>query len=373
MVTRRETERLVTAIREALAAGAPAAMATVVRVRGSAYRREGTRMLVRNDGSYECSLSGSCLEPEIVERAQHVIATGNPLVVTYDLADDSLFGLGIGCTGAVDIRVERVESDDTILGEWLTALDRAQPAVLVTSLADDMPGRLVVPEHGRVIGSLGSDALDGLVTEHARRRLRDPHPESGSETIGRLEVFFEINVPPPVLVMFGAGHDAVPIADLAWTMGFAVTVVDARVAFLTDDRFPHATRVAAHASELIGTMRMAPQAFVLILNHNLERDEASLRVALESRANYIGLLGPRKRYEKLLALLEDDGVMPPADVLSHVHSPVGLSIGAETPDEVAVSIMSEILAVQRGFEGGSLNGRTSSLHRSEARRALARS
>ena len=133
-VDRRETERLLEVIRQARAAGEPAALATVVRVKGSAYRREGTRMFVRQDGTYECSLSGGCLEPTVAEAAARVIATGEPVIVSYDLADDSVWGLGIGCSGAVDIRIERLE-DDAITRAWLTILERGDAAVLVTPLS----------------------------------------------------------------------------------------------------------------------------------------------------------------------------------------------------------------------------------------------
>ena len=144
---RRETERLLDAIRQARAAGEPAALATVVRVKGSAYRREGTRMFVRQNGTYECALSGGCLEPTVAEAAARVIATGEPVIVSYDLADDSVWGLGIGCSGAVDIRIERLD-DDAITREWLTILERGEAAVLVTPLSG-VSGRMIVRDSRR--------------------------------------------------------------------------------------------------------------------------------------------------------------------------------------------------------------------------------
>src|SRR6476469_9924112 len=131
---RREIERLIYAIREARSAGEPAAVATIVRVRGSAYRREGTHMFVRRDQSYECALSGGCLEPAVADAAARVIDTGEPVVISYDLADDSVWGPGIGCTGAVDIRIERL-ADDAVANEWWSALERGEDAVLVTPLS----------------------------------------------------------------------------------------------------------------------------------------------------------------------------------------------------------------------------------------------
>lgn len=366
---RRETERLVHAIREAYATGARVALATVVRVRGSAYRREGTRMLVHGDGTYECTLSGSCLEPSVAERAQRVIANGAPVIVDYDLADDSLWGSGLGCNGAVDIRLERVE-DDALTREWLDVLQRAEPAVLVTPLAG-VSGRMIV-RRADVSGGLDDPSAERAGIERARRRLEEPHPSSGAEMVGQAELFFEVSDPPPQLVIFGAGHDAVPVAQLAWTVGFGVTVVDPRATFLTPERFPGATLVLAHVDELPDKVALTSRTFVVILNHHAERDRGSVRFAVAAGAAYIGVLGPRARYERLLADLTAEGFTP-ASALAHVRSPVGLSLGADTPEEVAVSIVGEILAVHRGFDGGFLRGWEGSLHRPVESRAFARS
>jgi xanthine dehydrogenase accessory factor len=368
---RRETERLLEAIREARAAGERVALATVVRVKGNAYRREGTRMLVRENGTYECALSGGCLEPSVAETAARVIATGEPALVSYDLADDSLWGLEIGCAGAVDIRIERLE-DDALTREWLAVLDHGEAAVLVTPLAGSS-GRLLVRTKGEVVGSLPDPALQARAIPLARERLGAPFPQSAPETMDGGELFFEISVPPPSLVIFGAGPDVSPLARLGWTLGFAVTVVDVREAYLTADRFPHATLVAAHFSRFRDAVRLRPGAFVLVMNHHLERDRESLRFALGSDAAYVGVLGPRSRYQKLLAGLAEQGWTPVESSLVRVRSPVGLSLGAETPEEVAVSILGEILAVRHGFAGGFLSGSVASLHRPEDRRLLASS
>jgi xanthine/CO dehydrogenase XdhC/CoxF family maturation factor len=367
---RRETERLLHAIREAQAAGEPSALATVVRVRGSAYRREGTQMFVRRDRTYECALSGGCLEPTVADAAARVISTGEPALISYDLADDSLWGLGIGCTGAVDIRIERL-ADDVVTVEWLRVLERSEAAVLVTPLSG-ASGRLIVRDGGGGIGSLNDTTTQREAIAHARSRLAATYPESGSEQIGGAELFFQVNNPPPGLVIFGAGHDAVPIAELAWTLGFAVTIVDVRETFLTHDRFPGATLVTAHFSQFPEKVTLHRNSFVLVMNHHAERDRESLRFSLASAASYIGVLGPRSRYEKLLTDLNGASDLEAAR-LERVRSPVGLALGAETPQEVAVSILGEILAVRRGFSGGFLSGSTHSLHRPEDSRLLARS
>lgn len=358
---RRETERLLAAIRRARAAGEAAALATVVRVRGNAYRREGTRMLVRRDGSYEGALSGGCLEPAVAEAAARVIATGEPVIVGYDLADDSLLGLGMGCSGAMDIRIEPL-GDDPVTNEWLRILEHGSVAVLVTPLAG-ATGRMIVHGAGETVGGLADPALERQAVAGALARLGLPHGHSGPQRVGGAELFYELAPAPPELVVFGAGHDAGPVAQLAWVLGFAVTVVDVREASLTADRFPRATRVCAHFSQFAGAVPLPPGGYALIMNHHLERDRQSLRFSLESEAAYVGVLGPRSRCDRLLAGLAAQGYVPDAARLARVRSPVGLALGAETPQEVAVSILGEILAIRRGFDGGFLTGSAHSLHR----------
>jgi xanthine dehydrogenase accessory factor len=370
-VHRRETERLLEAIRQAQAAPEPVAIATVVRVKGSAYRREGTRMLVRRNGTFVCALSGGCLEPAVAEAALKVIDTGAPAIVSYDLADDSLWGLGVGCSGAVDIRIERLE-DDAMTRAWLSVLDRGEAAALATPLSG-ASGRMLIGPDGEIVGSLSDVAVERDVINHAREELRRPFPQSSPRKIGGSEVFLEFSSPPPELVIFGGGHDAAPLAAQAWMLGFAVTIVDSRDAYLTRDRFPGATLVSAHFGEFAQKARLRPGSFVLVMNHHVERDQESLRFALESDASYVGVLGPRSRFTKLIAALADDGYEPSAASLSRVRSPVGLSLGAETPEEIAVSILGEILAIRRGFDGGFLNGSVASLHRSDDKRLLASS
>src|SRR5262245_32337010 len=244
---RREIERFLAAIRQTVDAGEPAAVATVVRVRGSAYRREGTHMLIRRDGTFECMLSGGCLEPSVAETAQRVIDTGESVDVNYDLADESLWGLGMGCTGAVDIRIEPLASleRDPIMREWFTVLERGEPAALVVPLAG-ASGRMLVRSDAEPLGHLSDAVMEREAVARARARLAAPHPHSGPERVGRGEVFYEIGAAAPELVIFGANPDAVPLARMAWALGFSVIVVDNRSAYLTADRFPTARRIEAH-------------------------------------------------------------------------------------------------------------------------------
>ncbi len=372
---RREIERFLDAVVEARASGQPAAVATIVRVTGSAYRREGTHMLIRSDGTFECALSGGCLEPSVADAAVRVIETGDPVVVNYDLADDSLWGLGMGCSGAIDVRIERLDEldRDDVMREWLNVLARGEKAALVTPLsgsAGGNAGRLLVRASGEPFGHLSDPAMEHDAVARARVRLRSAFPHSGSERTATGELFYEIIAPAPDLVVFGANSDAAPLARQAWALGFSVTIVDVRAASLTKERFPTAKLVAAHFSEFAAAVPLSPDSSVLVMNHHLERDEESLRYALESGAGYIGVLGPRSRYVLLLAGLASKGYSPLPSSLARVHSPVGLAIGAETPEEIAISILGELIAVARGFDGGFLTGVEGSLHTPDAKRLL---
>jgi xanthine/CO dehydrogenase XdhC/CoxF family maturation factor len=368
---RRETERILAAVRRAAEDGVRVAIATVVRVRGSAYRREGARMLVRgDDGSFECLLSGGCLEPAVADAAARVIATGQPVTVEYDLAEDSPWGLSIGCSGAVDVRIERVENDPLTVA-WFDILDRGEAAVLITPLAGAR-GRQIVMATGETLGHLDA-GVETRAMAAARQRLAVPQRGSGPVRIGDVELFLEVSDPPASLVIFGAGPDALPLARQARDLGFLVTVADVREALLIPDRLPGATLKAVDHNRFPEAVPLTDRSYVVIMNHHLERDEHSLRHALGSEAPYIGLLGPRSRYLKLLARLRKHGGLPGPESLGRVRSPVGLALGAETPEEIAVSILGELLALRRGFEGGFLTGRDASLHRPDDNSVLARS
>jgi xanthine/CO dehydrogenase XdhC/CoxF family maturation factor len=240
----------------------------------------------------------------------------------------------------------------------LHLLGRNEAGVLVTPLSG-ASGRLLVQADGQVVGTLSDSVLQSRVVAEALDRSRASDARSSAEHAGPAEVFYEVSPSLPRLVVFGAGDDAVPLTALAWQLGFGVTVVDVREAFLTSDRFPHAARVSAHSMQFSALVPLDARSFVVVMNHHLERDRESLRFALGSDARYIGVLGPRARYRRLVA-----GFNWPTDsIRSRVRSPIGLALGAETPEEIAVSVMGEILAVRRGFGGGFLDGREDSLHR----------
>ncbi|WP_291429802.1 XdhC family protein [Deinococcus sp.] len=376
-----ETRALLGVLRDALGRGQQAAIATVVGVRGSAYRREGTRMLVLDDGAQVCMLSGGCLEAEVVEVALDVIRTGAPSLTHYDLSEDATWGLGIGCGGSVDVRVERVDAQEPVTAAWLSALEAGRAAALIVPLHGEgralvLPGA-EVPGGGfsgaegaevqvaQVLGTLGGD-LHAPAVAAALERLGSREPRAATLTLpgpdgaGGTPVFIDLSSPPPQLVLYGAGHDAMPLSAQAHALGYDVHVIDPRGAYLTPGRFPGATLHALSPEDLTA-FTPSPRAHLIVMNHHVDRDRVCLRHALESGAAYVGVLGPRSRALDLLATLEGEGVTF-GDALGRLRSPIGLRLGAEAPEEVALSILAELMAWRRGYDGSFLSGHAGRIH-----------
>jgi xanthine/CO dehydrogenase XdhC/CoxF family maturation factor len=357
-------------IREARAMGEPLALATIVGVTGSAYRREGTRMLVRQDGSYTCMLSGGCLEPEIVEVARQVMQSGQPVRTEYNLDEEVMWGLGIGCGGAVEVYIEPLR-DEPVTNRWLQALEQGELAVLATPLEPDL-GRLFFSE-GVSEGTLADAGLEAQVRSTAHQLLTALQPRAFTQSLraddGReVSVFFDVNLPPAELMIFGAGHDAIPLSRMAVEFGFKVQVVDMRDKFAIPSRFPGAQVRLLRPEHFARALQIGPRTFVLVMNHNLLIDQSTLLFVLQTPAPYIGLLGPRPRFTKILDNLAKEGTPLTPEQIRRVRSPVGLAIGAESPEEVALSILAEIMALQRGYPAGFLSGHEGRIHEPAALR-----
>jgi xanthine/CO dehydrogenase XdhC/CoxF family maturation factor len=361
-MNRREAERFVTALRDARLAGSRTVMATVVRVQGHGYRHAGTRLLVRDDGRVEGGRWPGPVERAIAIDAVPVIETGDPMLITYDLADESPAGLGIGCPGTIDILLERTD-DEPVTNAWLTALERGDVAALMTPLSG-VTGRRLLYESGHGLGHLDDPAIQQLADDRVLALLRGQRRSCFIEDVGGAEVLFDIGSPPTELVIFGDGYDAEVLSRQACWLGFVVMVVDTRGGFLDPDRFPGAKVIFAPSHLLDQSIVIADGTFIVVMNHRLERDRDALRFSLESPAGYIGVVGPPSRLRRLLSGLAAEGYTPDRTKLARVRSPVGLATGAETPEEVAMAIAAEILAVERGFSGGFLNGLEQPLHES---------
>lgn len=357
------------------AQGRSAVLATVVKTSGSTYRRPGARLLITEEGQMIGSVSGGCLERDVFRRARRVLQAQEPLVVRYDSMseDDIVWGFGLGCNGVVDVLVEpltegRERSQMDFLG---ACLHLRQAGVIATVFAvEGMEGvqvgsRLMLREGVPAQSDISHYTLKEAILTDARQVLAsgDSQVKVYEMAAGSVEVFVERIEPPHPLVIFGAGHDAVPLVRLAREIGWHVTVVDGRPGYATKARFsPADALIAARPDGIKERVPLDSRTTAVVMNHNYLDDLGVLRVLLSSPVRYIGVLGPKRRTERLFGDLYRDGVTATADQPVHVHAPVGIDIGADTPEEIALSILAEIKAVITGRRGGMLRERRGSIH-----------
>jgi xanthine/CO dehydrogenase XdhC/CoxF family maturation factor len=356
--------------------GVVAALATVVHVVGSAYRRPGARMLLGADGTRVGLVSGGCLEADLALRARPVLERGTPAVVTYDARtdEDLIFGLGLGCEGKVEVLLERVpERGD---GGHLAQIGRCVAERKRLALATVFRSAGPVPvgaRFWRVEGEAGhADFEDGRLAEaldHAAHAVlqTNRHQNVTLEAAGGpVDALVEPVLPDPRLVVFGAGPDAQPLVRFAAELGFDVVVVDHRPAYAQASAFPAASRVLLSENEPVPEgLDLGADTAVLVMSHAYARDREYLRHLLVRELGYLGALGPRRRTERLLAELAAEAVVPSARMRARLHAPVGLDIGAETPEEIAVAILAEIRAELAGRAGGRLRDRDAPIHGAE--------
>ena len=366
-----EISAVLTAISSLHTRGEPMALATIVSVRGSTYRRPGARLLVAESGATVGNVSGGCLEGDVERIGKEVMAAGVPRLELFDLtADgDEVWGYGLGCNGAMELFIEPAEHAAATADALRIALDEERACCLVTVLASTdarfAPGaRILLHADGQTTGSL-APGLDAQAVELARRALETD--AGGIQALatdrGELRLFVEVMLPPLRLLVVGAGHDAIPLVRYASDLGWRVTVADVRRQFLTSERFPEAAAfLDLDPVAVAAAWRPDERSFVVLMTHNYLRDAEYLRGLLPARWAYLGALGPRRRTEQLLGELARDGVAGAADALERIHAPAGLDIGAEGPEEVAWSIVSEMLAVHHGRGGSSLRERTAPIH-----------
>jgi xanthine/CO dehydrogenase XdhC/CoxF family maturation factor len=279
----------------------------------------------------------------------------------------------LGCRGTVRILVERLTPGRTPdpVAFLRECLQGRGPGVLATvfrlqgSIGAKVGARLLLHHDGRVTCDVRDAGLAALVEEDARRAVETGR--SGPRTYpfpsGAAEVFLEVVGPPTPLVIFGAGHDAAPIVRLAKELGWRVTVVDGRPAYATPGRFPSADEVVVSLPEAIpGRVRLDGDTAALVMTHNYLQDRKLLEILLPSPVRYLGVLGARSRTEQLLADLMGEGMTWPEEQLARLYAPVGLDIGAEGPEGIAIAVLAEIQAVLAGRSGGFLRRRTGSIH-----------
>jgi xanthine/CO dehydrogenase XdhC/CoxF family maturation factor len=354
-----ETRQVLDRLAALTADGRLGALATVVGVKGSAYRHEGAKMLVADDGTSVGNVSGGCLEQDVREVALRVIRSGEPELRSYCSGSDEVeaWDLGLGCDGQVDVLVEPVGTPRSEERQLL----EGRRAFAVCSLVKGRTalGRRLIVAGDAVLGTL-DPALDGQLPGRARERLRTG--ESGIEEVGGHLVFVDVLQPPPDLMLFGAGDDAIPLARFAAEAGFRVTVVDYRPGYLTRERFPSAAElVEADVSHGLSGVAPSADSFAVVMTHNYAHDLAYVSALLKSAAPYIGMLGPRARRERIVQSLSLAGALP-ADHAERLFGPVGLDVGADGAEQVALAVLAEVLAVRSGRAARSLRDRAAPIH-----------
>lgn len=336
--------------------GRRAALATLVASEGSSPRTAGSRMWVDEEGRIVGSVTiGGCVDARVIEASARALREDASALLSVALGDEDAWAVGMTCAGTIEVLVEPVAPDDAVGRALRGARDaaaRGDAAVLVAPL-DGPPARLLVTAAG-ASGSLGQAGIDAAAAEAARALLAAG--DSGVRDVAGRRLYFERHAPPLTLVVFGATHVAMPLVALAGVLGLRTVVVDGRDRFATRERFPDADEIlVGMPSDLAAQMPLGTRSLVVLLAHDYKYDLPVLKAVLASDAAYIGVLGSRRRAQALLGFLAEEGIAPAQ--LARVRVPVGLDLGARTPEEIALSVLAEAVAVLHGRQGGVMRDR----------------
>jgi len=367
-------------------AGEAGVLASVVRVGGSTYRRPGARMLVLPGGESLGLISGGCLEGDLLEHARDVGESGRPRLLHYDSSDagDEIWGLGLGCAGAVDVWLERVSAERPGPLGWLAdwTARRCGGAIATALGGPQLGARRALEAGGALQGALaGQDAALARALAEGRGGVsrndgaRDAIARGGAPgavpRAGEIEsdaLWIEIARPPLRLVVFGAGPDAAPLLRMARELGWDALVADHRAAFAKPERFPGAEVLHCEAARAVRAARVCAETHCVVMTHHYPSDRTLLRDLLRSEAPYIAALGPKQRTEQLLAELRDEEprdeerAEPGGAMQARLFAPAGLDIGADSPEQIALAIAAEVQAVAAGRSGGWLRERSGPIH-----------
>jgi len=373
-----EVQEVVEAFDTAKGRGERCALTTIVSVEGSSYRRPGARMLISETGHAIGTISAGCLESDVIEHARHAIQLGQSKLLEYNTAstgEEMAWGLGLGCGGIVRALVEPL----AVRSPYIEALRRslavqadAAPAVVTTVYRSSPSGlvpspaslaigsRLFIDEEGRVSHDKLSDRMAAILQAKMPSLIAGGLPcSTGIEVDGvAVGLFIEALLPPVSLIVFGAGPDALPVVELARELGWWTEVVDPKARPVTRSRFAVAHRVTLSRPEDVSAqVSITRRTIALLMSHNYSHDLEMLGFLLSSHARYIGVMGPRQRTDRMLGEL---GASRAAG--DRLHAPAGLDIGANSPREIAVSIIAEIRAVLDRRCGGMLRERRGAIH-----------
>ncbi|WP_295798185.1 XdhC/CoxI family protein [Mucilaginibacter sp.] len=353
----KELNDIINAFDKANAAGKQTALATVVLVEGSSYRRAGARMLVTEDGQLTGAISGGCLEGDALRKARLAMAQSKPMLVTYDTTDDddAKFGVGLGCNGIIHILIEPIfpAKENSPIALFKQFLSKREPVVLITmfSLADrqaPQPGTcLLMKADESTQGSIVDEEIKDAVLADAMDVLKNGNSVTKTYVYGNgYTCFIELLQPAVSLVIFGAGNDAIPVVQFASVLGWHVTMVDGRANYAVPERFPQVKKIViAKPDKALANIVLDDRTAMILMTHNYNYDMAMLRQLLTLKLPYVASLGPKKRLQRMLDELKEEGINVANDQLESIFGPAGIDIGSENSDEIALSIIAEIQAV----------------------------
>ena len=363
----KEITDILKAYQTALKAGKRTALATVVKVEGSSYRRPGARMLITDDGQLTGAISGGCLEGDALRKALSAIVQQETKLITYDTTDeeDAKIGVQLGCNGIVHILFEPIKEEDPLnpIALLQSLADKRQEAVLVTLFSVERKNQgytAMLYKDGPVL-SCAPEAISGELEIKAAAVLDAQESSFGTYAIEdtSYECFFEHVAAPISLIIAGAGNDAQPLCNFAYLLGWEVTIVDGRPTHATQERFPNARHVlVVKPEQVLAEVEIDKQTAFVLMTHNYVYDISLLQSLLETKAPYIGSLGPKKR---LIRMLDELGLNNEVSE-TRVHGPIGLDLGAETAEEIAISIIAEIKSVFSGTSAASLKTKQEPIH-----------
>lgn len=349
------------------------ALATVVSTSGSSPRQPGTAMAVSSSGEVTGSISGGCVEGAVVEEALAAIALGKPRLLTYGIADELGLSVGLTCGGTIAVFVQPIEqkySGDIPIGVVFDAIRKApqKPVALCTIVEGIQAGaKMLVSKDAPSVGSLGSTELDRVVNRDAQGLLAQRLNElchyggNGERRQTDVAVFIESFAPPPHLIVFGAVDFTRSLCKLGKMLGYRITVCDARSRFATPARFPEADEVVVEwPNNYLQSIQVDHTTIIAVLTHDPKFDVPALLSAVRTPAAYIGAMGSRKATADRTRRLKESGISDTD--LARISAPIGLDIGASTPEETAVSIMAEIIAIKSGRSGGRLSQSNNPIH-----------
>jgi xanthine dehydrogenase accessory factor len=331
-----------------LRAGEKLALATVINVDGSAPRDEGAKMAITSSGLVAGSVSGGCVESAVAQEAMTVMQSGTPKIVRYGINRNMMWDVGLACGGAIDVFIEPLAKP---------LPERNGQAFAVCTIVRGPRGvgnQIVVDAHGSVEGDLANADAQAHAKDSALELLRGS--QSKTVQVGEYEVFIDVQIPSPRAVLVGAVHIAVALCEMATQAGFAVTVIDPRSALCNRERFPHATALMVEwPQDALPKLVFDDQTYVAVLTHDEKFDDPTLLHVLPSRARYVGAIGSKKTQALRRTRLLEAGMSEHA--VDRLRGPIGLDIGAQTPEEIAVAILAEMIAAKYHRSGTPLRDR----------------